>query len=254
MISQGALRTLPKRLPRITGALCGLCLLCLGVLSCLAPSRHGSTGESAGGTVRPDLAQLRCAAAHSSLFQWQAEQAARGYAPDYRSTWIAPPTGPEQAVALLVHGLNLSPDKMNPLARLLAQQGIRVLRVTLHGHGCANLHDFRHVDAEDWFYDILRAYCIAATYAWQHTLPLHYVGYSLGGSLVVEVLHRQWAEPLRFDAMVLFAPGIALRSAPATLARLCPSTHAPALDTWYDTPQPKSAGLCMSPWYTAASL
>lgn len=173
-------------------------------------------------STRPNLAQLQCATANFSLLQWQAEQAARGYAPDYRSTWIAPLAGPEQAVALLVHGLNLSPDKMDPLARALTQQGIRVLRVTLHGHGCSNLHDFQHVDAEDWFYDILRAYCIAATYAWQHALPLHYVGYSLGGSLVVEVLHRQWAEPLRFDAMVLFAPGIALRSGPATLARFVP--------------------------------
>lgn len=210
------------RLPPITSALCGLCMLCLGALSCLAPSRHDAMRESTGEAVRPDVAQLRCTAVNFALLQWQAEQAARGYAPDERSAWVAPLVAPERAVALLVHGLNLRPDKMNPLAHTLAQQGIRVLRVTLHGHGCHHLHDLRHVEAADWFYDMLRAYCIAATYARQHALPLYYLGYSLGGSLVVDVLHRQWAEPITFDAMVLFAPGIALRPGVATLARAVP--------------------------------
>ncbi len=222
MISQRKPLTLPRRLQGIRCAWWGVCLLCLAVLSCRSSSYRTALGDNTPVSARPDLAQLQCSTANFSLLQWQAEQAARGYALDYRSTWIAPVAGPEQAVALLVHGLNLRPDKMNPLARALSQQGIRVLRVTLHGHGCLNLHDFQQVDAEHWFYDILRAYCIAATYARQHALPLHYVGYSLGGSLVVEALHRQWAAALRLDAMVLLAPGIALRSRAAMLERFVP--------------------------------
>src|SRR5262249_38742844 len=153
---------------------------------------------------------LRCLSAQFSLSQWQAEQDARLYPPEHRSLWMLPKEGTARAVAVLVHGLNLRPTKMQAIADVLTAAGVRVLRVTLQGHGCLDIHDWQAVSTEAWFYDLLRAYCLASHYAQDHALPLYYVGYSLGGGLIIDVLQRAWAEPISFDKLVLFAPGIAL--------------------------------------------
>jgi esterase/lipase len=167
-----------------------------------------------------ELAHLRCAHAHFSLHQWQAEQADRLYPPKYRSTWMIPQEGTERAVAVLVHGLNLKPTKMNAIAHVLTAAGVRVLRVTLQGHGCLDIHDFQAVSTAAWFYDLLRAYCLASHYAREHLLPLYYVGYSAGGGLLVDLMQRKWAETLRFDKMILFAPAIALSNLGVILSRM----------------------------------
>jgi esterase/lipase len=99
---------------------------------------------------------------------------------------------------------------MHALGQVLQHHGIRVLRVTLQGHGCHSLEELRHTTLADWFDDLWRAYCLAATYAQRHALPLYYVGYSLGGSLVIDALQQPWAATMHFDRMVLFAPSITL--------------------------------------------
>ena len=123
-------------LGRDAGRWLGIVLLCLGLVSCHASPSHPSWQGSGAMGPRHELAPLSCAPDPATLTHWQAEQLAWGYPAEHLSTWITPAPVPERAVALLVHGLNLRPSRMQPLAQALAQQGIRVLRVTLHGHGC----------------------------------------------------------------------------------------------------------------------
>jgi|GEM_PF-6880308 hypothetical protein len=40
-----------------------------------------------------------------------------------------------KGIALVIHGLNLKPEKMEPIITLFNQSGIDVLNLSLHGHG-----------------------------------------------------------------------------------------------------------------------
>jgi alpha-beta hydrolase superfamily lysophospholipase len=181
-----------------------------------------------------DIAYLRCAHANFSLDQWQAEQGEQRYPPEHRITWMFPEAGVERrAVAVLVHGLNTKPDKMDALAHVLNAAGIGVLRVTLQGHGCLSPAEFQGVSTAQWFYDLLRAYCIASSYAREYGLPLYYVGYSAGGGLMVDLIQRKWHEAIRFDKMVLLAPGLSLRQPVAVLSRVAMFlNNLPLLSRW----------------------
>ena len=53
----------------------------------------------------------------------------------FPSQTAAPPNG----VALVIHGLNVRPDRMQPLIDCLNEAGIDCLSLALHGHGDANL-------------------------------------------------------------------------------------------------------------------
>ncbi len=57
------------------------------------------------------------------------------------------------AVALVIHGINTKPSKMNPVVGVLNQQGIHVLRITLNGHG-GDLSEFQNVTREKWLENI----------------------------------------------------------------------------------------------------
>jgi alpha-beta hydrolase superfamily lysophospholipase len=167
-----------------------------------------------------DIAHLRCAYNNFDLSQWQFEQRERLYPPENRTTWMVPKDGWERAVAVLVHGLNGKPNRMNAIAYILNEVGVRVLRVTLRGHGCLDIHDLQVVRMEDWFYDLQRAYCIALHYANEHDLPLYYVGYSAGGGLILDLMQRKLEENILFDKMIFFAPGISLSIPGFVLSRI----------------------------------
>ncbi|MEI6127603.1 MAG: hypothetical protein WCQ99_13745, partial [Pseudomonadota bacterium] len=48
--------------------------------------------------------------------------------------------GKPKGVALVIHGLNLKPDKMLPIIAPLNAAGIDVLNVSLRGHGSNYIH------------------------------------------------------------------------------------------------------------------
>ena len=132
-----------------------------------------------------------------------------------RLTWFRAEGGAAgqgaRAVALVVHGLNLRPQKMEAIAALLISGGIDVLNVGLSGHN-GDAEAWAQVSKEQWKADALQAYRVARSEADRATLPLYFVGFSLGGALALDLLSEAGAPEVAFDRMALFAPAAALRA------------------------------------------
>ena len=138
-------------------------------------------------------------------------------------------TGAVRGVALVIHGLNLKPDRMGPLVDELCQWGIAVVLCALRGHGenyaplagctpdVARLATFRQVSYTGWQAEVMAAYTAASALAQPTATPLFLVAFSLGALLGCELLVT--TPRVYFDRMVLLAPALALR----------PHSHLPAL-------------------------
>ena len=137
-----------------------------------------------------------------------------------------------QGVALVVHGLNLRPERMEFLIKPLNRAGIEVLNVSLYGHGDnyrhngsweeeeARLASFRTVTYALWSSEVYDAYQKASQRTRQKKAPLFFVGYSLGGLLGCEL---QVSRPeVQFDRMVLFAPALKITQKLHLLKALMP--------------------------------
>lgn len=131
---------------------------------------------------------------------------------------------PPRVQVLIVHGLNISPRAMVPLAAGLASRGHRVSIVGLTGHR-GRREEYALVSAERWRSDVREALVQSGA---QNT-PVRLIGYSLGGLLSTCVLAematrsdaRLWVERL-----VLLAPAIGIRTwarMGEKVARLVPS-------------------------------
>ena len=137
-----------------------------------------------------------------------------------------------RGVALVIHGLNLRPERMEFLIAQLNRAGIEVLNVSLHGHGDnyphrravdrkeARLESFRGVTYSLWTSELYGAYLKARQRAQQKKVPVFLVGYSLGGLLGCE-LHVSRPD-VHFDRMVLFAPALRITAKPYLLKALMP--------------------------------
>jgi esterase/lipase len=128
-----------------------------------------------------------------------------------RLLWFKSPQQPPKSVALVVHGLNVKPSKMNAIARSLNEEGHDVLRVGLSGH-LGDEKEFKKVTRNIWLKDLHQAYCLARQAADEKKLPLHFIGYSLGALLNTDLMNTHPEAGVKYDRMVLFAPAIAIRS------------------------------------------
>jgi len=139
---------------------------------------------------------------------------------------------PLHGVALVIHGLNVNPARMQPLADVLRRHGIAVVLCTLRGHGenyapladwandAARLSALRQVRYADWQAEVAAAYQQAAACARPTGAPIFLVAFSLGALLGCDLLAT--AVDIHFARMVLLAPALALHPychLPALLAR-----------------------------------
>ena len=145
---------------------------------------------------------------------------------DYCARWYRPAAHKKiSGVALVVHGLNVSPEMMEPVIAILNGAGIEALNVSLCGHGDNflrrrgspadekrdRLESFKRVSCFLWLNEVHQAYLQVMLRARKLDVPVVFVGYSLGGLLGCDLLA---AKPgVHFDRMVLFAPAITLRPA-----------------------------------------
>jgi esterase/lipase len=121
-------------------------------------------------------------------------------------------------VALVIHGLNLKPEKMEALIADMNQAGIDVLNLSLYGHGSnyacpgrtkpdtQRLDSFRTVTYALWSREVHQAYLAVRKRADRKKVPVFLVGYSLGGLLGCDLLTSR--PDVSFDRMVLFAPAL----------------------------------------------
>lgn len=126
-------------------------------------------------------------------------------------TWIRSPQTPARGVAVLVHGLNLKPERMTEIGTLLSRNGIESLRVSLSGHR-GDSAEFARVSRDTWLEDVRSAYREARKESDQRKLPLYFVGYSLGALLHLDLLNNDSGAEYRYDRMVLLAPAVSLRA------------------------------------------
>ncbi|WP_413577332.1 alpha/beta hydrolase [Bdellovibrio sp. HCB290] len=129
---------------------------------------------------------------------------------DSRAEWRLSNRQPSRAVAIVVHGLNINPGKMRTIENALLGDRIDVLHVSLSGHN-NNINIFKRVSAKMWERDTLRAYCLASQRANKYSIPVFYVGFSLGGVMGVAISSKY--EKVHFDKMALFAPALSIRRA-----------------------------------------
>jgi esterase/lipase len=123
-----------------------------------------------------------------------------------------------RGIALVIHGLNLRPDKMESIITMLTDSGIDALNLSLLGHGKnyshrdgidtarARLESFKKASYQLWIDEIYKAYKAAKNRSDHRNVPLFFVGYSLGGLIGLDLFASR--PEIKFDRMVLFAPAL----------------------------------------------
>jgi esterase/lipase len=113
------------------------------------------------------------------------------------------------AVTLVAHGLNLKPEAMLPLINFLRNLGSEVYLVRLSGHE-ANGPGIGSIMSVTWQAEMLAGYEMAKQASRDSSLPLYFLGYSMGAllgqALMSLPLHR-----ITFDRQVLLAPATGIR-------------------------------------------
>jgi len=129
--------------------------------------------------------------------------------------------GELKGVALVIHGLNLRPDKMQPIISELSSFGIDVLRLSLRGHGDnysrrkdidedqARLEAFKNVSYQLWLNEAYLAYLQLKARGSAKQVPLFLTAFSLGGLIGLDLFASK--ADVKFDKLILFAPAIRLR-------------------------------------------
>ena len=125
-----------------------------------------------------------------------------------------------KGVALVVHGLNLKPERMQSIIAELNDAGIDVLNLSLRGHGNnylrnphlsdgqARLQSFQTVTYRLWLEEIYTAYLKVRQRAYKKRVPVFFVGFSLGGLMGCDLLLLQ--HDVSYDRMILFAPALSI--------------------------------------------
>jgi esterase/lipase len=137
-----------------------------------------------------------------------------------------------RAVALVIHGLNLRPDRMQPITGRLTESGIEVLNLSLRGHGDNftrrgagensqdRLESLKSVSYDIWISESLAAFQLARIKSHQLKVPLFLVGFSLGGLIGIDLFASY--PQIWFDRTALFAPALKIRSRNYLLKVLSP--------------------------------
>jgi esterase/lipase len=119
------------------------------------------------------------------------------------------PVPGKTAVTLVAHGLNLTPRAMLPLVAWLNEQGSDVYLVKLSGHHKDGVH-IKEVTSSVWQQEMLDGYNMAKKTSLGASVPLYFIGYSLGALLGQSMVARSM-KTAPFDKQILIAPAIAIR-------------------------------------------
>jgi esterase/lipase len=135
-------------------------------------------------------------------------------------------------VALVIHGLNGRPDKMESIIAEMTAAGIDCLNLSLRGHGenysqlentdsaAARLETFKSVSYQLWRAEIYQAYQQVKIQSARYRTCVFLVGFSMGGLLGVDLFTSN--PYVKFDKMVLFAPALKMHSRNYLLRTISP--------------------------------
>jgi esterase/lipase len=113
-------------------------------------------------------------------------------------------------VALVIHGLNGRPDKMESIIAEMTAAGIDCLNLSLRGHGSYQL----------WRTETYQAYQQVKKRSNRYGTCLFFVGFSMGGLLGVDLFTSN--PYIKFDKTVLFAPALKMHTRNYLLKTMSP--------------------------------
>ena len=113
----------------------------------------------------------------------------------------------ERATALLIHGLNMRPSKMDALIRVYNDAKVSVLNLTLEGHGL-DFEAFLNVTQDKWVANLNTAYKEVSAYSTKRNLPVYLFAYSTGAAVALAAEARH--PDIVFNKRVLMAPAISM--------------------------------------------
>lgn len=118
------------------------------------------------------------------------------------------------SVVVLVHGLNLKPERMDELAEFLAINNHTVLRVSLTGHRLLNgggREPMSGVARDIWLREITEAITEARRLAEATGTTYSLAGFSLGGALLWNYLAERSGQEPPPEKVLFIAPAIAAK-------------------------------------------
>lgn len=118
--------------------------------------------------------------------------------------WTKEPAGPKKAIVVVLHGLNLKPEKMDDWAHVLLNHQAVVIRLSLYGHSGDEAH-MAEVSADRWRDQFNQAMSEAQNLAEKYQVPIYFLGFSLGALVGIE--WQAHHDPV-FQKMVLIAPAL----------------------------------------------
>ena len=180
-------------------------------------------GDTLGG-LRPVEEGVVSNPTGSSAISQPAADNPAGEQPDNPSIHWFDSQKPEKlkGVALVIHGLNMDPDRMGPIIDILTASGIDVLGLSLRGHGAnyahrddmdaaaARMETFKDVSYSLWVDEAYLAYIQVQLRAQQKQAPVFLVAFSIGGLIGLDLLVSN--PDVHFDKAMLMAPAISLRA------------------------------------------
>ena len=191
------------------------CLTLLGIFIAMGDTLGGLRPVEEGAVSKPTGSSVNSQPAADDL---------AGEQPDNLSIRWFNSQRPEKlkGVALVIHGLNLRPDRMGPIIDILTASGIDVLGLSLRGHGAnyahrddmdaaaARMETFRYVSYSLWANEAYLAYMQVQRRARQKQVPVFLVAFSIGGLIGLDLLVS--SPDVLFNRIVLLAPAISLRA------------------------------------------
>jgi alpha-beta hydrolase superfamily lysophospholipase len=178
--------------------------------------------QSAGGLNPADKKQFSDGPGSAASPEKAVEDLLNSQSEDHAMQWFYGDTQAElKGIALVIHGLNLRPDRMQPIVSELTGSGIDVLALSLRGHGenyarikdsaknQARLETFKNVSSQLWLNEAYLAYLQLKARGAQKDVPLFLAAFSLGGLIGLDLLASN--ADVKFDKLILFAPAIRLR-------------------------------------------
>ena len=198
-----------------TIALCVACLTLLGIFIALSDTAGGLRPVNDTTVSKPPASLAGSQFVGDNFMEDDPDNPSIGW---YKSQ----KPGELNGVTLVIHGLNLRPDRMKPIISVLTEAGLDVLGLSLRGHGAnyahrddmdaatARLESFKNVSYPLWINEAYLAYLQVQKRAQQQNVPVFLTAFSVGGLIGLDLFASN--ADVQFDKIVLLAPAISLRA------------------------------------------
>lgn len=180
-------------------------------------------GESSSGLKPEDKKHIPRVPGTAASSETAVDDFIKNQSEDQSMQWFYSDTpGELNGVALVIHGLNLRPEKMQPIISELTGSGIDVLGLSLRGHGenythrkdidenQARLETFKNVSYQLWINEAYLAFLQLKKRGKEKGVPYYLTAFSTGALIGLD-LFVAYPE-VTFDKMILFAPAIKLHA------------------------------------------